>query len=277
MAYINGKEILFSAIININSLTLAQIQTPTVSISSEGKATWSKPSGTVSFCYKKNNGTEVSTNLDYVYLKAGDTISVKAVGDGKTYADSAYSTEKTYKQTLGTPQVTVSADGKATWTPITNASQYRYYINNGATKYTSNTSVQLTNVGDRIRVQATGDSGKYNNSPYSDVQTYLASIYYGVGTVEGDAITDEFITGLTGETQESRVCSFTVSPTTQYIYFSAPKSYCINDKGTNATVFTINDFKGGFIAPVTVEINGIEYYVYRSAQKLTGDVPVNVT
>lgn len=108
----------------------------------------------------------------------------------------------------------------------------------------------------------------------------LQTIYYGVGTVQGtveNPFTAKFITGLTAKEAESRICSFTVSPVNQYIYFAAPKSYCVDSSGNDATVFTIHTIQGGFLAPQTLVINGIDYFVYRSKNILNYTFPINVT
>ena len=192
---------------------------------------------------------------------------------------------------LSTPDVTISNTGYASWQAIENAQEYRYecykgsiFINEGTISASySEPFVQIAN-GVSIKVMAVGDGAKYDDSDWSTEKTYTAPvdptrmpIYYGVGVVEGEAITSAFIETLTSKNQTSRVCSFTVSPVTQYIYFSAPRGYCVNSSGNDVTVFTVNNFSGGFLAPLSLTINNTEYYVYRSKRKLTGDVPVNVT
>jgi hypothetical protein len=186
---------------------------------------------------------------------------------------------------LATPSVNVSAGGRATWEVVTNAKEYQYNIYNSTTlvvtEVTTNRAVVLEG-GQSITVMAVGDNISYTNSAWSAKKTHNApvTIYYGVGLVTGLNITNEFVMGLTSQAQASRVCSFTVSPTKQYIYFAAPRSACIDSPdgiGKSATTFTINGFSGGFRTQQRLTVNGVDCYVYQSVQRLTGDVLVNVT
>lgn len=313
MAYINGTEILFSPIINIGDIVSpeepdtnepAQLATPVVSISSSGRATWQSVKNAKEYCYKIYDGIYlVSTETTperFATLESGQTILVKAVADGVNYSDSDFSEAQTYNEEqeepdtnepikLSTPIVTVNSDGWASWESVENAVGYRYiiyssvddlksYTNNGAGVVVS--AVAL-NLGQKIQVQAFADGVNYSNSDLSEAVTYnISSIFYGVGTVTGaedDPFTSSFIKGLTGISRQSRNCSFTVSPQSQYIYFAAIKDYCIDGNGNDVAVFTVNNFSGGFLAPQTLNIGGVDYYIYRSAQKLTGDITVNVT
>lgn len=76
------------------------------------------------------------TTLD---VNTGYTFSVKAVGDGVTYDDSALSeiTETTLKEQLDAPSVTSSALGtdsvKFSWGAIDNAASYSYSTDDGTT------------------------------------------------------------------------------------------------------------------------------------------------
>lgn len=74
--------------------------------------------------------TSLTANTEYV-------ISVKAVGDSVTYADSVVAklTETTLKEKLGTPAITGTALGtdsvKFSWLAIANAASYSYLIDDG--------------------------------------------------------------------------------------------------------------------------------------------------
>lgn len=193
------------------------------------------------------------------------------------------------------------SNGLALWDAVQNAIGYRYRVYSASGSYdeyklkafaTTITNQSLTN-GQSISVMAIGDGVNYFNSDWSEPVTYISDsgdepdvpedsvyVYYGVGTVTGksdDPFASEFVTGLTNAEEAGRVCSFTVSPATQYIYFAAPKNYCINGDGVDIAVFTVNNFSGGFLSPQTLTIEDVEYYVYRSANKLTGTIAVNVT
>ena len=155
---------------------------PTVTISSTGLASWSAVANASSYVYKINGGAETPTTATSVPLTDGQSIVVKAVGDGTNYTDSDYSATQTY--TAGTPApqptklvvptVTISSTGLASWSAVANASSYVYKINGGAETPTTATSVQLTD-GQSIVVKAVGDGTNYTDSDYSASQTYTAS------------------------------------------------------------------------------------------------------
>ena len=76
---------------------LTKLTTPSVSVdATSGLATWAEVSNASGYKYKINGGAEQSTDQTSVQLNVGDTIQVKAVGDGETYADSSYSATATY-------------------------------------------------------------------------------------------------------------------------------------------------------------------------------------
>ena len=158
-----------------------KLGTPAVTVSSTGLASWTTVANASSYVYKINGGTEVSTSATSVQLTNGQSIVVKAVGDGTSYTDGDYSAEQTYTEgtpvpqptKLGTPAVTVSSTGLASWTTVANASSYVYKINGGTEVSTSATSVQLTN-GQSIVVKAVGDGTSYTDGDYSVSKTYTA-------------------------------------------------------------------------------------------------------
>ena len=87
--------------IDLGSLkpTTKQLDTPVVTISKTGLASWSAIVGASEYCYKINDGADVYTPLLYVQLELGDSISVIAVGDGVIYKNSKSSEIKTYTAT----------------------------------------------------------------------------------------------------------------------------------------------------------------------------------
>ena len=155
---------------------------PTVTISGEGLASWTAVANASSYVYKINGGTETPTTANSVQLTDGQSIVVKAVGDGTNYTDGDYSASQTYTAgtptpqptKLGTPTVTISNTGLASWTAVVNASSYVYKINGGAETPTTATSVQLTD-GQSIVVKAVGDGANYTDGDYSASKTYTAS------------------------------------------------------------------------------------------------------
>ena len=128
----------------------------------------------------------VDGNLSYVEntvtskaLTDGQTLKVRAVGNGITYSTSDWSNSVTYTEgggsssqptKLAAPTVTISATGLASWSTA-NANSYVYKIDGGAETPTTATSVQLSD-GQSIVVKAVGDGTNYTDSDYSASKTY---------------------------------------------------------------------------------------------------------
>ncbi len=157
--------------------------TPVVSISDEGIASWEPVVHAVGYSYLIDDAAEVSTTARNVQLEDGQTIQVKATGDGSLYLDSAYSAPATYHKEpvpeltqLATPVVSIDEEGLATWEAVPNASGYQYKLNGGEEKTLESDAelqVQLQDK-DSIQVKAVGDGETYSDSPYSAAKTYNA-------------------------------------------------------------------------------------------------------
>jgi hypothetical protein len=65
-----------------------KLSTPTVTVSESGVASWQAVANATGYIYKINGGTETSTLSTSVQLTDGESIAVKAVGDGTNYTDS---------------------------------------------------------------------------------------------------------------------------------------------------------------------------------------------
>ncbi len=154
------------------------LNTPQVSINADGKATWNSIANAEYYVYVIDNGDEIKTYDCSVTLANGQTVSVKACNDGENYVNSEYSQPKTYTKVipqptkLGTPQVSISANGLATWGSITNAQYYYYVISGGEETKTTDRSVQLSE-NQTIKVKAGSDDEDYADSDYSAVKTYV--------------------------------------------------------------------------------------------------------
>ncbi len=157
-----------------------KLGTPFVSISANGLASWSAVTGAIGYTYVIDDGTPTNTVTCSIQLTDGQTIIVKAVGDGVSYTDSEYSAEQTYTEyvapttptTIAVPSVTISASGLASWRAVGGATGYKYKIDGGAETSTTETSVQLSN-GQSIVVKAVGDGNLNLDSAYSAVKTYV--------------------------------------------------------------------------------------------------------
>lgn len=162
-----------------HSVQAMKLVTPQVTVSANGVASWNSVNNAQSYVYTINDGEEISTNDRTVRLSENQTIKVKAVSGSSEYTDSDFSQPVTYVSgavqpiKLGTPQVTVSASGVASWGGIDNAQSYIYTINNGAEMTTSDRTVRLTQ-NQTIRVKAVNSSSEYADSDFSQPVTYVS-------------------------------------------------------------------------------------------------------
>ena len=167
---------------NQTPTTPQKLSAPVVTLT-DNVATWSADSNADKFEISLDgNLSYVENSVTTKTLTDGQTLKIRAIGDGSTYSTSDWSNSVTYTAAtpapqptkLGIPTVTISADGLASWTAVANASSYIYKINGGAEISTTATSVQLTN-GQSIVVKAVGDGTNYTDGDYSTLQTYTAT------------------------------------------------------------------------------------------------------
>ncbi len=161
-----------------DSSTSTALSVPAVTIDGSGLASWSAVANAVCYKYKLSGiAMEFTTATTSVQLTAGQSIQVKAVGDGVSYTDSVYSQAQTYSTltALAAPVVTVNTSGMASWGGVANAVCYKYKLSGIAMEFTTaETSVQLT-AGQSIQVKAVGDGVSYADSAYSEVKTFTNS------------------------------------------------------------------------------------------------------
>lgn len=157
---------------------LPKLAAPEVTIDGDGVASWGKVNYAVYYVYVIGSGEETPTDGTSVKLTENQSIKVKAVSGSGEYADSDFSQIKTYVKTdgkttkLATPQVTIDADGVATWAAIANAQYYVYAIDGGAEIMITGRSVLLTE-NQSIKVKAGSSDVKYSDSDFSQPQTYI--------------------------------------------------------------------------------------------------------
>lgn len=171
--------------------TAVELSVPEVAIGSDGVAVWGAVEHASGYAYKIDNGEEQTTTQLSVSLNDGESITVKAVGDGKKYLDSAYSASKKYtaggtvvnppddddnkdtKTKLTAPIVTIDEAGVASWAAVEHASGYAYKIDGGTETPTTALKVTIFD-GESITVKAVGDGVTYTDSDYSASKTYTA-------------------------------------------------------------------------------------------------------
>lgn len=80
----------------VKSAVQTKLATPTVTINSDGVASWSAVSYADSYVYVIDGGAEKSTTALTVTLENNQSIKVKAIGGSSEYIDSDFSATKTY-------------------------------------------------------------------------------------------------------------------------------------------------------------------------------------
>ncbi len=96
-----------------------QLSTPFVEISDTGLASWTAVENATGYMYKIDDGTEMATTALSIQLADGQSIVVKAVGDGANYTDSAYCSSRTYTAISNPGDDTPGTDTPGTDTPGT--------------------------------------------------------------------------------------------------------------------------------------------------------------
>lgn len=188
-----------------------KLDTPVVSISNDGVASWEPIAHATGYAYKVNAGTISYTSNLSVLLSNNDTIIVMAIGDNETYASSSWSNSVTYEKEvtsnpvkLETPVVSVDSDGNATWNKINNAIKYELCLN-GDFFYLDNTSVGIKlDYDNSLMVRAIGDGITYESSDWS------TSVFYKKPELTvGEQIKQEYYALKNGTTTMHSTWEFT--------------------------------------------------------------------
>ncbi len=143
---------------NDKNPSVTALNPPTVTIDVSGKATWNEVTNASGYVFKINDGSEQTAETREVLLENGQAVTVKAKGDGVSYADSDWSKPKTYKapeKNLAAPEnLTVEIQGAdagkviLNWHAVAGASGYGYVINgdeeNAVTVEDNSATVDLT-------------------------------------------------------------------------------------------------------------------------------------
>ncbi len=165
-----------------------ELETPIVTINAQGIASWQKIDNAKDYTCNVSGNT-FETGSTAVQLTIGQTVSVRANGDGIRYRTSTWSTPKTFSSSssgggqggqgedvkikLATPSVTISDDGLASWGAVAHADSYEYQIGTTTGSLTV-TQIRLES-GQSIIVRAIG-SGDYANSDWSPLKKYESKV-----------------------------------------------------------------------------------------------------
>ena len=154
-----------------------QLDTPVVTISDEGEASWTADPNAIGYVYIIDNGSETPTDDTSVQLTDGQAISVQALGDGVNYTNSEFSTPKPYTATK--PEHTEHTYGEPKWEwtgtdkdGYTAAKAVFTCVNNDDTQTVSATNVSSS----KEKQESCTEDGEmlytasvtFNGEPYSD-------------------------------------------------------------------------------------------------------------
>ena len=109
-----------------------------------------------------------------VSLRPGELIKVRALGDGKEYSASEWSSPLKYTIRLSVPIVSVARDGRAEWSAVFGAVMYECNIDGNVTL----TEECFTNIsyGQSLSVRAIGDGDAYLDGEWSAAKTLDAPV-----------------------------------------------------------------------------------------------------
>lgn len=161
--------------------TPQQLSAPTVTLNGN-VASWQENLDADKFEISLDgNLSYVENTITQKTLISGQSLKVRAIGDGINYTNSTWSNTVTYTSQgtnpptptqLSTPLVSISSTGIASWQSIPNAIGYKYKINGANEQTTTALSIILTN-GQSIQVMAVGDGTAFSNSNWSSLATYV--------------------------------------------------------------------------------------------------------
>lgn len=254
MAYIDGKEVLFSSQINLVGDGI--VGSVTVDTALSATSTNPVQNKVVKRAIDELSGRTdaLEAQMEELLYKAisilsfSHNVGIKEIGSTVTSVTLTWATNKT--------PTMLTLDGTAIGVGLTSKT-----FTGLAITHSSNKSWTLVAKDEK------------NSDSKTIAIAFCNGIYYGVGTQEKD-FTSAFVTGLTKKLQASKAYDFTVNPNSQYIYYAVPKS-----RGTVS--FKVGGFEGGFEAPKIVSVTNSseyteDYYVYRSTNKITGSTSVDV-
>lgn len=232
-------SILSSCNFNFNKNNPKTLDTPIVTVSADGLASWNKVKNATGYAYKISGKEEIVTYELSVQLNEGDSFIVKAIGNGKEYLDSEYSKEVIYEDLIG----------------LKIQEEYNALINGTTTIHTIWTF--KGKVVDMTTTKYNDKYQSYNVRLILDVDGVLIGIYDGQvngsypTSISGLAVGVEVtVTGIIEEKY-----TFTSGDYTTNIEFSKPDINWNNtgnddgiiDSTNNVNFIMINDTHGAFI------------------------------
>ncbi len=151
------------------------LSAPALTLSESGNATWAPQEGAIGYEYKINDGTpvRVDASVKGITIIPGESICVRALGDGVEYLDSEWSApiKNENPQTLPKPVLETTTIGNQiiiSWERDARATSYKIRINGGDEQEISENQYMIT-INDTFRLQAVGDGERYLNSYWAIV------------------------------------------------------------------------------------------------------------
>ena len=160
-----------------SSSVVGELKVPTITIDADGIASWGAIEGAVAYEYKINDGKAIRVEATITKIKVVGTesISVRAIGDGKATTSSAWSEPvRASVPQLAKPTLSVQIIGDmafVTWEKDEHALSYKYRLNAEGEKTLDGDALGMQiGVGDTLYVCAIGDGISYLDSDWAIVK-----------------------------------------------------------------------------------------------------------
>ncbi len=184
-----------------------QLSAPVVSLNGE-TASWEAVANASGYVYKiGESGAEnnLPASVTSFALQDGQTLYVKAKGDGTNYSDSAWSNAVTYTapavgtEQLATPQVWLEGN-VAKWSTVEHATAYKYkHTETYPTIDTTTENSIVLRDGQSLWVCATSSDSNYTDSPWSNVVTFnKTALPTPIISINNNVVSWTAVTGATG-------------------------------------------------------------------------------
>lgn len=154
-----------------------KLATPTLTVNEQtGDVSWNAIEGASGYRYKIGDAEKDVSSVDVLAIRliSGESVSVKALGDGEKYLDSDWSEAASFKTTvkLPKPKLSITKIGNqvlVSWEKDVNATSYMYRLNSGAETPIEGTQY-LINAGDTFRLRAVGDGEAFLSSDWTVIE-----------------------------------------------------------------------------------------------------------
>ncbi len=161
------------------------LDAPNLTVGEDGVVTWSAVQFANGYLCQSSDGkeTRLASTERNCTLKSGETVRVRALGDGEDYLDSPFSFACYYSETktetvtepvsatkLAKPVLSVSEDGLVTWESVENAKGYKYRVStNPQREVPLSADSRSLKLGKSLTLflKATGDGVTYFDSDYA--------------------------------------------------------------------------------------------------------------